>query len=201
MSAVLALRAAEVAGVVVALGVDELVLEASSAPPALITEAVFRHRGEIAALLRYGGAGIGQPGRLDGERLGAEAKRAPAEWAEALARLSLMPRPDGFTAKQWDQILRDAEGFVEEWAEKAAQFGWTFADVFGVHVKAPAARYDGMGLSLLLRGGKLTALDSRRAVIRMSSGSELTFLRIPHMDSVPIWELATNLGEQAPTHD
>ena len=197
MSAALALRAAEVAGVAVALGANELLLEASSAPPPLITEAVYRYRGEIADLLRHRHEHAHERLRRDhAAGRASPRKRPPPNWAEALARLSLTPRPEGFGRKQWDQILSDAEQFVEDWGEKAAALEWRFLDVFGVHVRAPAARYDGMGLVPLIRGGEIVALDGHRATIRMPTGSELTYLKRPKQDAVAIWELAGDAGEQ-----
>jgi hypothetical protein len=80
--------------------------------------------------------------------------------------------------------------------EEAAALQWGFLDVFGVHVRAPAARYDGMGLVPLIRGGEIVALEGRRATIRMPTGSELTYLKRPKQDAVAIWELATDAGEQ-----
>jgi hypothetical protein len=200
MSAALALHAAEAAGVAVVLGANELLLEAPSAPPPLITEAVYRHRGEIANLLRHRHEHAHE--RLRREHVAVRAstrKRPPSNWAEALARLSITPKPVGFTPGQWDHILLDAERFVADWAEKAAAFGWTFSDVFGVHLRAPAARYDGTGLVLLLRGGRVVALDGRRAVTRMPTGAELTFLRSPNAAAIPIWHVAENPGDGGET--
>jgi hypothetical protein len=200
LSAALALRAAEVAGVAVALGANELLLEAPSAPPPLVLDAVFQHRSEIADLLRHRHEHAHE--RLRGDHVAGRTstrKRPPANWAEALARLSLMPRPEGFTPRQWDHVLLDAERFVADWAEKAAAFGWTFSDVFGVCLRSATARYDGMGLVLLLRGGRVVALDGRRAVTRMPTGAELTFLRPPKAAAIPIWQLAADPGDGGQT--
>ena len=54
MSAVEALKAARAAGVELALDGDDLVLEAASAPPAAVLDALSRHKAEIVALLRPG---------------------------------------------------------------------------------------------------------------------------------------------------
>jgi hypothetical protein len=54
MSAVAALKAARAAGVHLGIDGDDLVLEAASAPPAAVLDALSRHKAEVAALLRPG---------------------------------------------------------------------------------------------------------------------------------------------------
>jgi hypothetical protein len=54
MSAVASLKAARAAGVELALDGDDLVLKASSAPPAAVLDALSSHKAEIVALLRPG---------------------------------------------------------------------------------------------------------------------------------------------------
>ena len=54
MSAVEALKAARAAGIELALDGDDLALSAASAPPAVVLDALSRHKAEIVALLRPG---------------------------------------------------------------------------------------------------------------------------------------------------
>ena len=56
MSAIKALNAARAAGVELALEGDDLALSAASEPPAAVLDALSRHKAEIVALLRPGGA-------------------------------------------------------------------------------------------------------------------------------------------------
>ena len=134
MSAILALRAAEVAGVVLAPDVQALFLEAPSAPSPLILRAVFQHRSEIADLLRHRDADGGDQ-RPHHRNSGAQdqrhhhyvdareiprPRRPSCDWAEALAALSLSPRLEGFSPNRWECMLSDAERFVEVWAERAS---------------------------------------------------------------------------------
>ncbi len=113
-------------------------------------------------------------------------RNVPKEWAEALAALGSLVRPaEGFTPNQWHRIVNDAARFVENWSAHAVKQGWGILDVFGVHPLAPAARYDAMGLVLLIRGGEVIALDERRATIRMPSGAELTYLKRPRKERRP----------------
>jgi hypothetical protein len=64
-------------------------------------------------------------------------------------------------------------------------------DAFGVHIRAPAARYDAMGFVPLIRGGQVMALTAEHATVRIPSGSELTYLRRALGEAVPLWEAAT----------
>jgi hypothetical protein len=186
VTAAVALKAAEVAEVIVKLRSSKLVLQAQSRPSELVVKAVVQHRGGISDLLRQRGVG----GNSFNSKGIPTSARPSSDWAEALAALSLAKRPDGFSENQWQRILCDAEQFVGTWAEKATSLGWTILDVFGFHRRAPAARYDAMGLAALIRGGEVVTLTSDRATIRMPTGSDLVFLRTPSSESVPVWELS-----------
>jgi hypothetical protein len=52
MNATEALKAARAAGIQLGIDGDDLVLEAASAPPAAVLDALSRHKAEIVALLR-----------------------------------------------------------------------------------------------------------------------------------------------------
>jgi hypothetical protein len=52
MSAIETLKAARAAGVHLGIDGDDLVLEAASAPPTAVLDALSRHKAEIMALLR-----------------------------------------------------------------------------------------------------------------------------------------------------
>jgi hypothetical protein len=54
MNAAVALKAARAAGVELAIDGDDLVLNATSAPPAAVLDALSRHKAEIVVLLRPG---------------------------------------------------------------------------------------------------------------------------------------------------
>jgi hypothetical protein len=54
LSAIEALKAARAAGIELALDGDDLALSAASAPPAVMLDALSRHKAEIVALLRPG---------------------------------------------------------------------------------------------------------------------------------------------------
>jgi len=188
MSAAVALSAAEAAGVIVVVDGAYLQLRALEAPPQVVVDALARHKARIADLLR---GEVRQQAPGEGCRQTCwERRNLPCEWAEGLAALALASPAEGFSAKEWQGLVNDAARFMHSWARAAVKRGWSILDVFGVHSLAPAARYDAMGLVPLIRGGEVIALDERRATIRMPSGAELTYLKRPRKDAVPIWEVA-----------
>jgi hypothetical protein len=74
-------------------------------------------------------------------------------------------------------VLSDAENFLSRWGAAAHALGWTALDLFGVHPTVPAARFDVMGLVLLICGGEVIALTASSATIRRRSGAVLTYRR------------------------
>jgi hypothetical protein len=76
------------------------------------------------------------------------------------------------------------------WAQKAAALGWSALDVFGVHPLAPNARFDAMGLVLLILGGDVIDIKTDRAMIRNPAGNCLTYyLRRDTAQAVALWDL------------
>lgn len=119
----------------------------------------------------------------------------PREWAEGFARLDAMKPLAGFHQDRWRQLIDDAGRFIDRWAATAAAMGWSAVDVFGLHPRAPAARYDGMGLVPLISGGEVVAIEVGHATIRTPGGSCLTYyLRRQTSTGVPVWELAGRTG-------
>ena len=93
--------------------------------------------------------------------------------------------------RDWRQLIDDAGHFLDRWGAEASRLGWKPLDMFGVHPLAPAARYDVMGLALLIRGGEVVGLDERSATIRAPGGSLLTYLRRPTTGAVALWDLVS----------
>jgi hypothetical protein len=113
----------------------------------------------------------------------------PREWAEGFARLCLHPPAPGFSPRRWQQLIEDGGRFLDRWGSEAAGLGWTALDVFGVHARAPAVRYDAAGLVPLISGGEIVAIMADRATIRGWGGGLLTYLRRPRSGAVALWEL------------
>jgi hypothetical protein len=74
---------------------------------------------------------------------------------------------------------------------QAQELGWTALDLFGAHRIAPEVRWDCAGLVLLIGGGRVVAMTDATATIQRTSGSRLTYSRMPaHAEGVTLWELA-----------
>jgi hypothetical protein len=82
--------------------------------------------------------------------------------------------PNLVETRRWEQALRDADAFLEAWAETAHALGWTARDLFGlfpVPAHAPLSfrrlsRYDATGLIWLLKGRAVVALTADEAAIQ-----------------------------------
>lgn len=102
----------------------------------------------------------------------------PSEWYAILEELKQMSSPEWVGSERWFELIEDADAFLSCWAKAARDLNWTALDLFGVHPLAPASRFDAMGLVPLLRGGRVTALTDRTAMIRMPSWATLTYARM-----------------------
>jgi hypothetical protein len=109
----------------------------------------------------------------------------------AIGRLRSMASPEYFSAETWRQLVIDAEIFFARWAERAELLAWSDTDLIGVHPGAPAARYDAMGLLLLLRGGEVLELHAHWARIRSQGGSSLMYRKCGYAGAVPLWEVGS----------
>ncbi len=79
-----------------------------------------------------------------------EGANVPRQWAEGYAALCAMPPPAGFSSQRWARIVDAAGTFIDRWAVRAAELGWTDRDVFGCDAAAPTARFDQIGMVVLL---------------------------------------------------
>jgi hypothetical protein len=119
----------------------------------------------------------------------------PAQWTSGVARLPTMVTPRTYPLRAWEQMIADAERFLDRWGTQAAALGWPGWELFGCHRRAPWYRIDGMGLVLLLNGDPLAALTATEAVIRRASGAHQTRRRKQRDPLYPaerclIWELS-----------
>jgi len=118
----------------------------------------------------------------------------PTEWIEGVALLRDAPAPRGYPQHAWQQLIRDAERFLDGWGAQAAAFRWRDWELFGCHRRAPWGRIQGMGLVLLLRGHEIAALTATEAVIRTPTGAHQAYRRKPADPLHPaerclVWEL------------
>jgi len=148
MSAAQALKAAFAAGVSVDLDGDDLSLEASAPPPAAVLSLLTHYKAEVVAMLR----------------------------SDLRAALHALERrcPDHVEQDRWQQAVADGEALLAQWGNQAHAFGWTVADLFGLHEirerphpsYARLSRYDATGLVWLLRGRPVVALTKTTAAIQ-----------------------------------
>jgi len=191
------LKEAQAAGVLIQVDGSDLVLDAQICPPEPLLRELANNKADIIRLL--GGSGPSDAQTLFDERavLVEEGAGVPREWAEGFARLDVSRRPDGFSQRQWEQIVSDGGRFLDHgWAERAVAIGWSAVDVFGVHPLAPSARYDGMGLVPLISGGQVVDIKPDRATIMTPSEETLVYyLRRESRIAIPLWDLP---GARAP---
>jgi hypothetical protein len=127
---------------------------------------------ERAALVEYG-AGI------------------PRAWAEGFAALCTMPAPIGFSPERWQRTVDAAGIFLDRWADTAITCGWTDLDVFGCDPDRPDARFDCMGLVMLLDRCTIVGIDENGAdLVITGTGSRQRYRRrqLP-ASTVSLWEL------------
>jgi len=117
--------------------------------------------------------------------------KIPRTWAEGFATLSSMPPPVGFSSERWQRVINGAGIFVDQWAAEAAACGWSDLDVFGCNPDRPDARFDAMGLLLLLDRVEVVGIDKEGADLITETGRPQRFRRraLPP-DTVPLWGLS-----------
>lgn len=114
----------------------------------------------------------------------------PRSWAEGYAALSSMSCPHGFMPDRWRRIVNAAGYFLDCWAVHAAKSGWDALDAFGCHFARPDARFDCMGLVLLLDRYEVVGVDASGADLRTNTGTTLRFYRRkPPEGAVALWDL------------
>jgi hypothetical protein len=114
----------------------------------------------------------------------------PRRWAKGYAALSTMPAPTGFVSPRWQRIIDAAGVFLDRWAAEAIRCGWSDLDVFGCNPDRPDARFDAMGLVLLLDRCGVVGIDERGADLVTATGDCQRYRRrsLP-ADTVSLWEL------------
>jgi hypothetical protein len=120
---------------------------------------------------------------------------AVGSWEKGVARLAATLPPRDYPARAWEQLIADAERFLDDWAQQAAALGWPTWELFGCHRRAPWGRIQGMGLVLLLRGDEIAALTATEAAIRTGTAGRQRYRRNPadplhSAERCQVWELA-----------
>ncbi len=114
----------------------------------------------------------------------------PRAWAEGYAALCGMPPPAGFLPGRWHRIVDAVGVFVDRWAAKAAACGWSDLDVFGCNPDRPDARFDCMGIVLLLDRCEVVGVDELGADVVTNTGVRQRFYRRPlPPGTISLWQL------------
>jgi hypothetical protein len=114
------------------------------------------------------------------------------DWQDGVQRLADMPPPRGFSHRRWNHGVDWAQRLSGSAASLATDLGWSLEALFGLHPRAPSARYDAMGLAFLLRPGDcLLAITATEAMIGCKRGAKQRFtLGRMSRESVPAWQLS-----------
>ena len=104
--------------------------------------------------------------------------------------LHAMPAPSGFTPARWRRIVDAAGSFMDRWADTAIAHGWSDLDVFGCNPDRPDARFDAMGLVLLLDRCEIAGIDEHGADLVMVTGAHQRYRqRLLPDNTVSLWQL------------
>jgi hypothetical protein len=195
MSALPLLEAVQRAGGAITLKGDRLRLSAPEPLPEYLLQELRIHRAELIDHLQHApDPGPGEHAAAPAQSGEARSIEPPPAWTGGVARLHEISPPRTYPTKAWQQLILDAERFLDRWAAHAAAFGWPDWELFGCHRRAPWGRIQGMGLVLLLHGDQLAALTASEAVIRRARGAHQTWRRrlrdpLHPAERCLVWEL------------
>jgi hypothetical protein len=180
MSALPLIEAVQRAGGAITLQGDRLRLSAPEPLPENLLQELRTHKAEVIEHLQHTRqARYGQPAAEVLTTRTAPPVEVVAAWVAGGGRLRAMPAPSNYPQHAWQQLIIDAERFLDRWAQQAAAFGWPDWELFGCHKSAPWGRIQGMGLLLLLHGRELAALTAAEAAIRTRTDARQTYRRKP----------------------
>ena len=196
MSALPLIEAVQRAGGAITLQGDRLRLSAPEPLPENLLQELRTHKAEVIDHLQHARQSKRrQPAAEAITNRTAPAVEVVADWVAGVVRLGTMPPPRAYPAHAWQQLIVDAERFLDDWAAQVHRLRWPAWELFGCHRRAPWGRIQGMGLLLLLHGDQLAALTESEAVIRRPSGAHQTRRRkavdpLPAAERCLVWELS-----------
>lgn len=183
MSACALIAAARAEGLTIGVEGNNLVIETDRDPPAALLAKLREDKAELIAVLS---------GDDPEERAAIieEGARVPRAWAEGYAALCAMPPPVGVWPERCQRIIDATGAFLDRWAGEAIRCGWTDLTVFGCDPGRTAARFDAMGLVLLLDRCEVAAIDQDGADLVTVTGARQRFRRRPlPPGTVALWQL------------
>src|SRR5438270_12042360 len=184
---------ARAAGLSIEVEGADLIVEADCEMPPDLLASLRQHKAElIAALVPPASAATPtDPDELDERAALIEfGANVPRRWAEGYAALCSMAPPSGFSLERWQRIVDAAGSFLDRWASAAIACGWSDLDVFGCDRDRPDARFDCMGLAMLLDRVEVVGIDESGADL-VIGGKPQRYRRRPlPASAISLWELA-----------
>ena len=188
---------ARAAGLSIEVEGGDLIVEADRDPPAGLLAELRQYKAELIAVLLPQVPESPTPPPPEPEDLDERAAiiecgaGVPRRWAEGYAALASMPPPIGFSLERWARIVDAAGAFLDHWAAKAIACGWSELDLFGCDPSRPDARFDCMGLLLLLDHCKIVGIDESGAdLICMPGEARQRYRRRPlPPHTISLWDL------------
>jgi hypothetical protein len=101
-----------------------------------------------------------------------ESRLIVQRWIDGVQRLDFVRSPTAVPLFRWHLFLGDCHSFLkssENWAERAAAFGWNAMALFGCHRTRPLEHLRSAGLLWAVNGGKLIELHREWAVIERAA--------------------------------
>jgi hypothetical protein len=186
---------ARAAGFSIEVEDGDLFVDADCDPPPELIAELRQNKAELLAILAPQ-AGDAPPPRVDAYDLEERAAiieygaGVPRRWAEGFAALCAMTAPEGFAPERWRRIIDATGTFIDRWAARASECGWSDLDVFGVDPNRPDARFDCMGLVMLLARVEIIGIDEHGADLVTQTGATQRYRRRPlPTATVPLWAL------------
>jgi len=105
----------------------------------------------------------------------------PADWIAGVASLEAECPPTAVRPEHWSAFVIAAKRFLDSWAIKAIDFGWTDLELFGADASRPEIAWLNSGLLWSLPNHTILDLWPDRAILRTPNGSPQTFYRTPHL--------------------
>jgi len=184
---------ARAAGLSIEVEGADLIVEADCEMPPDLLASLRQHKAElIAVLVPPSRAGTPtDPDELDERAALIEfVANVPRRWAEGYAALCSMTPPAGFSSERWARIVDAAGVFLDRWAADAIRCGWSDLDTFGCDRDRPDARFDAMGLVLLLDRMEVVGIDPDGADLVTETGTRQRYRRRPlPANTVSLWAL------------
>ena len=185
---------ARAAGLSMEVEDGDLIVEADCEMPLDLLASLRQHKAEVITALTPAPADDFE----DRAALVECGANVPRRWAEGFAALCSMSQPVGFTSERWRRIIDATGAFLDCWAAEAIACGWSDLDVFGCDPDRPVARFDCMGLLMLLDRCEIVGIDEGGADLVASPEARLRYRRRPiPAATISLWQLGKGRGPEA----